>query len=180
MVDTVLIKPIREQSLLDAFVRLFGAAVATPDQAETASPKAASAPARSLRMLVAEDNKINQQLMALLLRNAGHHVDLVENGEQAVEAVRTGTYDVVLMDVQMPILDGMQATRLIRALPAPADRVPIIALTAHAMSGAREEYIAAGMDDYLSKPLDAATMLAMVSNWIGQHRADVGWKKEAG
>jgi PAS domain S-box-containing protein len=158
MVDTVLIKPIREQSLLDAFVRLFGAAVATPDQAEAVSPKTASEPARSLRMLVAEDNKINQQLMALLLRNAGHQVDLVENGEQAVEAVRTGTYDVVLMDVQMPILDGMQATRLIRALPAPADRVPIIALTAHAMSGAREEYIAAGMDDYLSKPLDTAAL----------------------
>ena len=158
MVDTTLIKPIREQSLLDAFAKLFGAAVVPSDAAERAPVKTRQAPVRPLRILVAEDNKINQQLMALLLRNAGHQVDVVENGEQAIEALRAAAHDVVLMDVQMPVLDGMQATKRIRALPSLASRVPIIALTAHAMAGAREEYLAVGMDDYLSKPLDTAAL----------------------
>ena len=155
MVDAALIKPIREQSLLNALAGLFAAVIAPPHP--SASEKR-NIPTRSLRILVAEDNKINQQLAAMLLRNVGHRVDVVENGEQAVEAVRNGTYDIVLMDVQMPILDGVGATRRIRAFPPPTGRVPIIALTAHAMAGDREEYLAAGMDDYLSKPLDTAVL----------------------
>jgi signal transduction histidine kinase/DNA-binding response OmpR family regulator len=156
-VDAILTKPIREQSLLDAFVRLFG--VAKPAR-QTTTPVATARPtARSLRILVAEDNKINQKLATVLLRNAGHHVDVVENGEQAVAAVRDSDYDAVLMDVQMPVLDGAEATRLIRSLPGPRCGVPIIALTAHAMSGAKEKYLAAGMDDYLSKPLDSPALL---------------------
>ncbi|MEA2736895.1 MAG: hypothetical protein QOH05_202, partial [Acetobacteraceae bacterium] len=94
-----------------------------------------------------------------LLRKAGHDVNLVENGHQAVTAVRDGEYDVVLMDVQMPDLDGIEATRQIRALPAPRHLVPVIALTAHAMTGAREEYLAAGMDDFVSKPIESALLL---------------------
>ncbi|HVB15483.1 MAG TPA: response regulator [Stellaceae bacterium] len=146
MVDAVLIKPIREQSLLDALARLFDSAAPPPVTRESGW-REGKEPARPLHILVAEDNKINQQLAAMLLRNAGHRVDIVENGERAVETVRDGAYDIVLMDVQMPILDGMEATRRIRALPPPAGRVPIIALTAHAMAGDREEYLAAGMDD---------------------------------
>ena len=97
--------------------------------------------------------------MAALLRKAGHSVAVVENGNQAVAAVRDGDYDVVLMDVQMPELDGIEATRQIRAMPPPKHLVPIIALTAHAMRGAKEEYLAAGMDDFVSKPIDAALLL---------------------
>jgi CheY-like chemotaxis protein/HPt (histidine-containing phosphotransfer) domain-containing protein len=115
---------------------------------------------RPLRVLLAEDNKINQQLVTMMLRKADHQVDVADNGELAVEAVRVGNYDVVLMDVQMPVLDGVQATQRIRALPSPKDAVPIIALTAHAMAGAKEEYLAAGMDDYLSKPLDDVALFA--------------------
>jgi CheY-like chemotaxis protein/HPt (histidine-containing phosphotransfer) domain-containing protein len=96
----------------------------------------------------------------MMLRKADHQVDVADNGELAVEAVRVGNYDVVLMDVQMPVLDGVQATQRIRALPSPKDAVPIIALTAHAMAGAKEEYLAAGMDDYLSKPLDDVALFA--------------------
>jgi PAS domain S-box-containing protein len=166
MVDAVLIKPIREQSLLDAFATLLGAAIAPPHTHEGGCSERIG-PARPLHVLVAEDNKINQQLVAMLLHNAGHAVDVVENGEQAVETVRDGTYDIVLMDVQMPILDGMEATKRIRALAPPAGRVPIIALTAHAMAGDREEYLAAGMDDYLSKPFDTAALFRKLAALSG-------------
>ncbi len=169
MLDAILIKPIREQSLLDAFVRLFGSADTPVDPTAVVSGIKQAA-TRALHVLVAEDNKINQQLVAMMLRNVGHKVDVVENGEEAVEAVRTGIYDVVLMDVQMPLLDGKQATERIRALPPPANRVTIIAVTAHAMAGAREEYLAAGMDDYLPKPIEPGILfgkLAAVSGVDG-------------
>jgi signal transduction histidine kinase/DNA-binding response OmpR family regulator len=164
LVDAVLTKPVREQSLLDAFAQLFG--FAGPRRAE---PVSASTPrtrpaVRPLRILLAEDNKINQQLVTMLLLKAHHEVDVAENGELAVEAVRNGAYDVVLMDIQMPILDGVQATRRIRELPPPNSAVPIIALTAHAMAGAKEEYLAAQMDDYLSKPIDDVELFTRLDN----------------
>ena len=95
----------------------------------------------------------------MLLGKAGHIVDVAETGADAVAAVGASDYDVVLMDVQMPVLDGIGATRQIRALPPPKNAVPIIAVTAHAMAGAREQYLASGMDGYLSKPLDPQTLL---------------------
>src|ERR1700731_3192640 len=159
IVDAVLTKPVREQSLLDAFAQLFGfvrPACSKPATAPSLLPKIVGRP---LRVLLAEDNKINQQLVTMMLRKADHQGDVADNGELAVEAVRLGNYDVVLMDVQMPVLDGVQATRRIRALPPPKNAVPIIALTAHAMAGAKEEYLAAGLDDYLSKPLDPVLLL---------------------
>jgi CheY-like chemotaxis protein/HPt (histidine-containing phosphotransfer) domain-containing protein len=122
---------------------------------------------RKLRILVAEDNAINQRLMAALLHKAAHDATMVENGHQAVAAVRDGDYDAVLMDVQMPDLDGVEATRQIRALPPPRNRVPIIALTAHAMIGAREEYLAAGMDDFVSKPIESALLLGKLARLAG-------------
>jgi CheY-like chemotaxis protein/HPt (histidine-containing phosphotransfer) domain-containing protein len=162
-IDAVLTKPVREQSLLDAFAQLFGF-VSLGQAVPAAAPQPLPKPsARPLRILLAEDNKINQQLVSLLLRRAGHDVDIAENGELAVETVRNGEYDVVLMDVQMPILDGVQATKRIRTLPPPKNAVPIIALTAHAMSGAKEECLAAEMDDYLSKPIDNIALLARLN-----------------
>jgi signal transduction histidine kinase/CheY-like chemotaxis protein len=164
IVDAVLTKPVREQSLLDAFAQLFG--FVGPRRAEpTVPPRPAPRSAgRSLRILLAEDNKINQQLVTMLLRKAEHRVDVAENGELTVEAVRNGDYDVVLMDVQMPVLDGVQATSRIRALPPPKNAVPIIALTAHAMTGAREEYLAAEMDGYLSKPIDDVALFSLLND----------------
>lgn len=119
--------------------------------------------ARALRVLVAEDNAINQRLMEAVLGKAGHHATVVRNGHQAVAAVRDGAYDVVLMDVQMPDLDGLEATQQIRALPPPRNRVPIIALTAHAMTGAKEGYLAAGMDDFVAKPIEPAVLLGKLA-----------------
>jgi signal transduction histidine kinase/DNA-binding response OmpR family regulator len=164
VIDAVLTKPVREQSLLDAFAQLFG--FCGQQRVET-TPSLTPPPGpaiRPLRILLAEDNKINQQLVTLLLRRAAHVVDVAENGELAVEAVRNGAYDVVLMDVQMPVLDGVQATKRIRALPPPKNAVPIIALTAHAMAGAREEYLAAEMDDYLTKPIDELELFSRLND----------------
>jgi PAS domain S-box-containing protein len=162
-VDAVLNKPIQEQSLLDAFVRLFGSSASAPPGATRDADGIAPATTRPLHILVAEDNKINQQLTAMILRSVGHQVDTVENGEQAVEAVRNGAYDAVLMDVQMPVLDGIQATLRIRALPSPANRVTIIAVTAHAMTGAREQYLAMGVDDYVAKPINARILIGKLA-----------------
>ena len=138
----------------------------SPSKGSTIAPPPVRKGGGNLRILLAEDNKINRKYVVGVLGKTGHSVDVVENGHQAVDAVRDGDYDVVLMDVQMPELDGEQATRQIRALAPPKCDVQIIALTAHAMSGAREQYIAAGMNDYLSKPVDGAALLAKLENVV--------------
>jgi PAS domain S-box-containing protein len=117
------------------------------------------------RVLVAEDNGINQLIVSTLLRRAGYAVDTVENGSEAVAAVERAAYDLVLMDVHMPVTTGLQAVQQIRAMPSSRARLPIIALTAHAMQGAREDYLAAGFDDYLSKPFTPAGLLAVIRRW---------------
>jgi CheY-like chemotaxis protein len=120
--------------------------------AVAAMPRAVGGPA--LRVLVAEDNATNQHLIRVYLEAVGHTVTTVENGAQAIGAVHAGEFDVVLMDVQMPEMDGPTAARAIRALPGPAARLPIVALTANAQSDDRDSCIAAGMTDYVSKPID--------------------------
>jgi signal transduction histidine kinase/CheY-like chemotaxis protein/HPt (histidine-containing phosphotransfer) domain-containing protein len=144
-------------------------ASAKPVAVTTANPAPNSV---RLRILLAEDNKINQQYATVILNRAGHHVTIAENGHQAVEAVTAGTFDLVLMDIQMPGMDGMEATRRIRALSAPKNVVPIFAMTAHAMRGAAEEYIAAGMNDYVSKPFQAAILLAKLDRLAEGHQPE--------
>jgi signal transduction histidine kinase/DNA-binding response OmpR family regulator len=122
---------------------------------------AANVPSRrKLHILVVEDNLVNQQVARIILTNAGHRVDIVDNGVRAIEAVQQTLYDVVLTDVQMPGMDGIETTQRIRALGPPASAVPIIAMTANAGNGARETYIAAGMDDYIPKPFEPAVLIA--------------------
>jgi len=106
------------------------------------------------RILLAENNLVNQKVATRLLERLDFRVDVVSNGRAAVDAWRQGRYDLILMDCQMPELDGYAATREIRALEGSSARIPIVALTAHAMKGADAECLAAGMDDYLSKPID--------------------------
>ena len=168
VVDAVLTKPVRAQSLLDTLGRVFGVAGgSTQAQAALPAPEGAvpAAPVRPLRVLVAEDHRINQRLIALLLTNAGHHAVLVDHGAAAAAAVAAGQYDVVLMDAQMPVLDGIAATERIRAMSGPRARVPIIALTADAVAGAKERYMAAGMDGYLSKPVSPAELFACLAQF---------------
>jgi PAS domain S-box-containing protein len=118
---------------------------------------------RSLRILLAEDNPVNQQVAVAMLVKRGHQVDVVGNGREAVDAVAARAYDVVLMDIQMPDLDGFAATARIRALPH-GRGLPIVALTAHALSGERERCLAAGMDAYLAKPFKAHELFAVVED----------------
>ncbi len=117
------------------------------------------------RILLAEDVAANRKLAKELLERAGHTVDAVSDGAEAVTAVSGFPYDLVLMDISMPEMDGMEATRRIRALPGPLGRIPIVAMTAHAMAGDRETFLSAGMDDYLQKPVDRAALLRTVARW---------------
>jgi PAS domain S-box-containing protein len=122
-------------------------------------------PRRKARILLVEDMPMNQELMITLLRRAGHEVDVVGDGEAALAAVKGQAFDVVLMDVQLPRMDGLAATRAIRSLDGPVRNTPIIAMTARALSKDVEQCLAAGMNDHLPKPIDAAALLAVIDHW---------------
>jgi PAS domain S-box-containing protein len=124
-------------------------------------------PDANTRILLAEDNPANQMVIKNILEYADLQVDIVANGREAVEAARSMPYDIVLMDISMPEMDGMTATRKIRQFPGQADKLPIVALTAHSLSGDKERFLEAGMDDYLSKPIDRAAMLDCIARWTG-------------
>jgi len=112
----------------------------------------------ALHVLVAEDNAINRKLIEHMLEALGHSCDFAEDGEQAVERAAARAYDAILMDVQMPVLDGISAAKRVRALPGQAALTHIIAVTANAMAGDKEKYLAAGMDSYVSKPISMAEL----------------------
>jgi CheY-like chemotaxis protein len=116
-----------------------------------------------LRILLAEDNVVNQKLALRLLQQMGYRADLASNGIEAVESVERQPYDVVLMDVQMPEMDGLEAARRITSRWQPTERPRIVAMTANAMAGDREECLAAGMDDYLTKPIRVEALVAALS-----------------
>jgi CheY-like chemotaxis protein len=118
---------------------------------------------------MAEDNLINQRVGKLILQRAGFDIDLVRDGNEAVEAHRNGPYDLILMDCQMPTMDGFEASRQIRQLPAP--QPVIIAVTANALVGEREKCLQAGMNDYLSKPFQAEQLVALVKKWVASRGA---------
>ncbi len=117
---------------------------------------------RRLRVLIAEDNAVNQLVASVMLEEEGHIVDVVPDGAEAVKSVQQNSYDIVLIDIHMPVMDGLAATRAIRALPGPCSSVPIIALTANAMNGDRENYLATGINDYASKPFVPEDLLKVI------------------
>jgi signal transduction histidine kinase/ActR/RegA family two-component response regulator len=122
----------------------------------------------SARVLLAEDNPVNQEVICAMLGISGAEVMVVENGELAVQALRQGEFDVVLMDCQMPVMDGYEATARIRQEEAPGRHIPIIALTANAFSEDRERCVAVGMDDYLGKPVKRDQLVRIISRWVGR------------
>ena len=166
-IRVLLNKPINPSTLFDAAMQALGES--SPPRTPLSVPAAAGAmrfgPGR--RVLLAEDNPINQQVAQALLGDIGVAVEVAGNGREALDKLRAGSYDLVLMDVQMPELDGMAATRLLKADPA-LKHLPVIALTAHAMSGDRERFLAAGMDDYLSKPIDEEALHGVLKRWLGK------------
>jgi CheY-like chemotaxis protein len=143
----------------------FNVVLKTAADSHAPAPTApAIAPSSPLSVLVAEDNPVNQRLIVRLLERAGHRITLASNGREVVARYSEGGYDVILMDVQMPEVDGLEATAQIRALEAAVGRsVPIIALTAHAMAGDREKFLAAGVDAYLPKPIDPPALYAALA-----------------
>ncbi len=125
-----------------------------------------------LRILMAEDNAINQRVGKLILQRAGYHIDLVSDGNEAVSAHKAHPYDLILMDCQMPTMDGFEASRQIRRLD---DKQPVIvAVTANALLGEREKCLEAGMNDYLSKPFQAEQLVAVVRKWAAERKPSSG------
>jgi CheY-like chemotaxis protein/HPt (histidine-containing phosphotransfer) domain-containing protein len=160
-ISSLLIKPVRRSALLSAITESLGGSPAIQEEAVT--PLADTTRRKPLRVLVAEDNPVNRKLAASILQRAGHNAILVTNGKEAVDAVKREQFDVVLMDVQMPVMGGFEATRLIREHEAVSGRrTPIIAVTAHAMKGDREACFAAGMDGFAPKPIQSMKLLEML------------------
>jgi signal transduction histidine kinase/ActR/RegA family two-component response regulator len=127
---------------------------------------------RSLRILIAEDDEVNRQVINAILGNTPHQIDTVVNGIEAVSAVMRTPYDLILMDVQMPEMDGLEATRKIRELPGEICKIPIIAVTARAMEGSRETYLNAGMTDCITKPIRPGALLEAIAKYSGLRRKD--------
>jgi len=155
-----LLKPVRESQLGNALAIAMGATGAARSDPAAAAPRASS-PQRGL-ILLAEDNPVNQKFAVRVLEGAGHQVTVAANGREAIEHTAASQFDVVLMDVQMPEVDGLDATRAIRARDAGRPRLPIIAMTANAMQGDREMCLESGMDGYVPKPVKRDVLFAEI------------------
>ncbi|HEY2115229.1 MAG TPA: two-component regulator propeller domain-containing protein, partial [Candidatus Angelobacter sp.] len=165
------LKPVTLSELLTAVRQAL-----LPVAAEAQGPsKDEKLPSRQLRILLAEDNLVNQRLAVRMLEKMGHLVAMAQTGKEALDALRTGKFDLVLMDLQMPEMDGFAATRKIRkAEHGGHDRLPVIAMTAHAMKGDREECLAAGMDDYLAKPINSEELRQVIERVMTARKEPVG------
>lgn len=166
--DGYLLKPIKQRQLFEALLAVVG-------RTSTPSPKRRKLITRHTiseqqkerpPILLADDNAVNRKLVTTLLEKVGYKVESVSTGEQAVEAVQQKQYGLVLMDGQMPVMDGFEATMKIRQLESDVRTTPIIAMTAHAMKGDRERFLEAGMDDYIPKPLEPEVLFALIEKWI--------------
>jgi signal transduction histidine kinase/DNA-binding response OmpR family regulator/HPt (histidine-containing phosphotransfer) domain-containing protein len=194
-----LLKPVSPSMLFDAIMQAFGEAV--PEVSRVAQRKEQEAEAlkhiQGARVLLVEDNEINQQVAKEILEGAGLNVALASNGQEAVNAVKENNYDAVLMDVQMPIMDGYQATRKIRewetevrkqraedrsqdSVHSPQfSELPVIAMTAHAMAGDEQKSLEAGMNDHITKPIDPEQLFATLQKWIKQDAERAASQKSA-
>ncbi|MDQ8203574.1 ATP-binding protein [Pelagicoccus sp. SDUM812003] len=169
MVNGVVKSPIRQTQLVNALNSVCARSVASRGDSR-ADESAANLPGEALsshgRVLVVEDNPINSKIAARFLKKAGYEATIASNGREALELLETRRFELILMDCQMPVLDGYEATRRIRALPDEQRRkTPIIALTANALQGDREKALSSGMDDFLSKPLKKGDLEAAVKKW---------------
>jgi two-component system, sensor histidine kinase and response regulator len=160
-IQAYLTKPIARADLIEAVGTVLAGAPSAAGGAELVTRHSIAESRHTLRILLAEDNLVNQQVATAMLLKRGHQVDVVANGREAVAAVAAERYDVVLMDIQMPEMDGFEATARIRALPQ-GGTLPVIALTAHALSGERERCLERGMTGYLAKPFKAHELFAVV------------------
>jgi CheY-like chemotaxis protein len=164
-----LVKPVVQSDLLDALLDIFATTSSEPGQ----DGEAEAGHAVGLRVLLAEDGLINQRVAVGLMTSWGHEVEVANDGVETLAAMEREDYDLVLMDVHMPNLDGLEATAEIRRREASTGaHTPIIAMTASAMKGDRERFLAAGMDDYLSKPFEPAMLRAMLDQHAPEPTVD--------
>ncbi|MEZ5999932.1 response regulator [Hyphomonas sp.] len=168
-VSDFLIKPLRSGELGEAVSAIISKAPPPPVKAPSAQKSADAAPVRAGRILIAEDNEVNQQVMAGLLNGSGYELHFAANGQIAVDLFRQNAYALVLMDISMPVMDGLAATRVIRDFEASGGRAPtpVIAVTAHAMAEERQDFLSRGVDEVLTKPVDKAELLAAIHEWTG-------------
>jgi CheY-like chemotaxis protein len=167
-ISQYLVKPIRQSELLIAVRHSLGEGRKARQEGNKAC---LHSPTGGLRVLVAEDNPVNQKLAARMLQKLGHTVDIAKNGREALDLLEIQQFDIVLMDIQMPVMDGYSAVRALRGREKGTDNhIPIIALTAHAMSGDREKCLQAGMDDYLSKPVRISDLEQKLESHCGRPR----------
>lgn len=171
--NDVLIKPVSASMLFDGIVRIIGDKLKQPIQVEELpnATFALLAPLQGARILLVEDNQINQEVACELLRDAGFSVEVAENGLIAIEKVKAHEYDIVLMDMQMPIMDGVSATLEIRKDPRFKD-LPVVAMTANAMQADRERCLAAGMNDHVAKPIEPEDLWKALLKWIPPRESD--------
>ncbi|MCP5108994.1 MAG: response regulator, partial [bacterium] len=166
-----LTKPIEPFELLDAIRRVIGLSALSEDKQELVTKHSIRQDIETFRFLVAEDNKINQKLIRMRLLKLGHQAAVVNNGKELLDKWKTGTFDLILTDIQMPEMDGLEVTRMIREVEAELMKngnsrefhhIPIVALTAHAMKGDREKFLDAGMDAYIAKPIDVPDLISTI------------------
>jgi two-component system sensor histidine kinase/response regulator len=175
-INTFVMKPVRRAQLAAALAQVI--TVGERDTGQAGLPVPHEDALR--KILVVEDNVINQKVALGQLKVLGYEADVAGNGTEAIEAVRTRAYDLVLLDCQMPDIDGYDVARTIRQLGSGTRRIPIIAMTAHTMEGEREKCLAAGMDDYLAKPVSTQRLSAVLVRWLGTREEVVDREKIAG
>ncbi|WP_051148619.1 response regulator [Desulfospira joergensenii] len=173
-------KPVKQSDLYDAIVSvLSGPPGESQKTGRSARPLVtkytlAEQKKKKLRILLAEDNPVNQNVARIMLKKLGYAADVVANGKEAVQALEKTGYDLILMDIQMPGMDGFQATRIIREMEGPAGEVPIIAMTANVMEGDRENCLEAGMNDYMAKPIQAEVLYKKINSHGGKESQKLG------
>jgi CheY-like chemotaxis protein len=164
-VSAYLTKPVRQVDLLEAIVNVLGTTVRAPEKLPVVTRHSLREKRRGLRILVAEDNVVNQRLTEHLLRAGGHHVAVADNGREALELLEKQTFDLALVDVQMPEMDGFQLTAAIREKEKNTEaHLPIIAMTAYAMKGDRERCLEVGMDSYVAKPINSSQLFETIDS----------------
>jgi two-component system sensor histidine kinase/response regulator len=167
-----LIKPVQQSDLLDSLRKVLGSRIATPGLVQLITGQTLREDRVPLRVLLAEDNPVNQRVAARLLEKRGHVVVLAENGVRAIEELEKQRFDLILMDVQMPVMDGMEATAKIRQKEKiTGAHIPIIAMTAHAMEGDRQRFLESGMDGYISKPVHSRELFEVIESLSGLNMA---------
>ncbi|HEY6895496.1 MAG TPA: response regulator [Rhodanobacteraceae bacterium] len=176
-IDAFVMKPVRRAQLVSA---LAGVVKGEGVRAEFSRPAEAGPHTDKKKILVVEDNIVNQKVAVGQLKVLGYESDVASNGTEAIRAVHERDYDLILLDCQMPDIDGYQVARAIRQMGSKTRRVPIVAMTAHTMEGEREKCLSAGMDDYLAKPVSTQRLNAALVRWLGSREDVVDREKIAG